>query len=205
VVTSQVRRPGSHSAYVRSPAGVRRPVGEWRIYRWWGYLPPESGLWRRFLAWLLGGWQQLLYLGQTGRQPIVRALEHAIDKSWCADALTLEIDPRVWRSEADVLAYEGAAIRRERPVHNVAHNGNNPGAVRVRRHLPAHVVRARLRWAGRLAVLVALWSGLWLAAGQVGVWPGWEGPRNAAVGAVLVVLAGWVVRVRRRPRRRRRW
>lgn len=98
---------------------------------------------------------------------------------------------------------ERAAIIAERPLHNVQHNGNNPGAVRVRRHLPRHVVRARLRWAARTCVWVALFAGLWLAGGDV--WQGWEGPRNAAVEATVAGGAlWWAVVYTRRPKRRRR-
>jgi hypothetical protein len=103
-----------------------------------------------------------------------------------------------------VLAVERAAIIRERPVHNHAHNGNNPGAVRRRRHLPMHVVRARIRFGLVACLWLALFAGFWLAAGEM--WPGWDGPRNSAVGATFVVVAlfgarTWL-RQPRRPRRR---
>lgn len=200
MTAQMVRRPGR--LYGARPASWA-PPGEWRLYRAWGDLPRESGMWRRFLAWLLGGWQQLLYLGITERTAVARWAEHAKDKQWAPDVACWERDPRVWHSEADVLAAERAAIIAERPVHNLQHNGNNPGAVRVRRHLPQHVVRARIRWAGRLCVWLALFAGLWLVAGDA--WSGWDGPRNAAVGATVGgVGLLWARHMSRRERHRRR-
>lgn len=183
------------------------PPGQWRLYRAWGDLPRESGWWRRFLAWLLGGWQQLLYIGITERTAIARWAEHMNTKRWAPDIACWERDPRVWHSEADVLAAERAAIIAERPVHNVVHNGNNPGAVRVRRHLPRHVVHTRIVWAARACLWTALLAGFWLAGADV--WHGWDAPRNAAIAAAAVLAAGHVAlaytrRPRRRTRRRRR-
>ncbi|MGS2615125.1 hypothetical protein ACVCAH_11460 [Micromonospora sp. LZ34] len=200
MVTSTVRRPGRR--YVSRPASWA-PLGQWRLYRAWGDLPRESGLRRRLASWLLGGWQQLLYIGITERTAVARWAEHCGDKRWAPDVACWERDPRVWASEADVLAAERAAIIAERPVHNVVHNGNNPGAVRIRRHLPAHVVRARIRWAARLCVGLALFAGFWLAGADV--WQGWDGPRNAVIGASIVMAAAAVARDRlSRPKRRRR-
>lgn len=208
-MASTVRGPGR----VGVPRPRQRPAswapeGEWRLYRAWGDLPRESGMWRRFLAWLLGGWQQLLYLGFTGRTAVARWAEHAADKSWARDVAVWERDPRVYYSEAEVRAAERERIIAERPVHNVEHNGNNPGAVRIRRHLPQHVVRARLRLAARAGLWLAVFAWLWIAG--AGVWPGWDAPRNAAVGASVVVVGvrvgRWLSggRSRRRPRRGRR-
>lgn len=200
MVQSTIRRPGSG---FRSRPASWAPPGEWRLYRAWGDLPRESGIWRRFVAWLLGGWQQLLYIGITSRTAVARWAEHCGEKSWAPDIAVWERDPKVWGTLADVRVAERAAIIGERPVHNVEHNGNNPGAVRIRRRLPQHVVRSRLRFAFLAAVWLALFSGLWLAAADV--WHGWDGPRNAAVGASLLAT---VVIFRRRlfasKRRRRR-
>lgn len=176
MVAAEVRRPGSHNAYVRHPAGVPRPSGEWRIYRWWGDLPPEAGWRAHLLDWLLGRRLRLLYLGETGRLPVVRALEHAYDKWWISDVRLLEVDRRVWRSEDEVLAYEAEAIRRERPVHNVAHNGNTPGRVRTRRYLPRAVLATRIR--------AAAWVALWLAGATSGWW--WGVDSGLPAGSVLM-------------------
>jgi hypothetical protein len=178
------------------------PEGEWRLYRAWGWLPPESGLWRRFLAWLLGGWQQLLYIGVTERTTIARWAEHMKDKDWAPQIACWERDETIYRSEAEVLAAETAAIWAERPVHNIAKNGNNPGAVHVRRRLHRHVVARRIR--------VALWTLLWLAVALgLGVWSASADTMSARDGLYVgvggatgfIVLVGWRFR---RPRRRRR-
>ncbi|MFF0822434.1 hypothetical protein ACFYUR_18890 [Micromonospora haikouensis] len=200
MTTSQIRRPGQR---VTSRPASWAPPDQWRLYRAWGDLPRESGLWSRAVCWLLGGWQQLLYIGVTRRTAVARWAEHLDGKTWAGDVACWERDPRVWATEADVLAVERAAIIAERPVHNVAHNGNNPGAVRVRRHLPRHVVRARLRWTARACLWLALFAGCWLAAADV--WHGWDAPRNSAVAAtVLGGLMWWGKAQSRRPKKRRR-
>jgi hypothetical protein len=200
VTLSQIRRPRHRT--VSRPASWA-PPGEWRLYRAWGDLPRESGWRRRLTSWLLGGWQQLLYIGITNRTAVARWAEHLDGKRWAPDVACWERDPRVWTTEADVLAVERAAIIAERPVHNVQHNGNNPGAVRMRRHLPRHVLRARLRMTSRACVWLAMFAGLWLVGGDV--WHGWDGPRNAAVGASILGGAMlWARSYTRRPKRRRR-
>ncbi|MFG1659105.1 hypothetical protein ACGFIY_21490 [Micromonospora chersina] len=179
------------------------PPGEWRLYRAWGELPRESGLRRRFLTWLLGGWQQLLYIGITERTAVARWAEHMNQKRWAANIACWERDPRVFYSEADVLAVERAAIIAERPVHNVQHNGNNPGAVRIRRHLPRHIVQARLQWAARLLLWLGLACGFWFVCGDV--WHGWDAPRNSGIAATITGALLWWARAQtRRTRRRRR-
>lgn len=198
--TSWVRQRGRR---ITSRPASWAPPGEWRLYRAWGDLPRESGWRRRLLAWLLGGWQQLLYIGITERTAVARWAEHLTQKRWARDIACWERDPRLWMSEADVLAAERAAIIAERPVHNVIHNGNNPGAVRIRRHLPAHVVRARLRLLARACLWTALFAGFWLAGADV--WHGWEAPRNAAIGAIIAAAALlWARAHFGRPTRRRR-
>ncbi|WP_047890840.1 hypothetical protein [Micromonospora sp. RV43] len=173
------------------------------MYRAWGDLPRESGWRRRFLAWMLGGWQWLLYIGITERTAVARWAEHLNEKTWAPDVACWERDPQVWHSEADVLDAERSAIIAERPVHNVAHNGNNPGAVRMRRHLPRHVVAARTRLLVRACVAVALFTVFWIAGDEV--WQGWDAPRNAAIAAAIVQASAFVALARaRQPRRRRR-
>ncbi|TDC25051.1 hypothetical protein E1211_31270, partial [Micromonospora sp. 15K316] len=140
-----------HRQVGRRPANWA-PPGEFRLYRAWGDLPPETGWRARLLGRLLGGWQYLLYIGVTERTAVARWAEHLDDKDWAPQVACWERDPRVWASREAVEAAERAAIIAERPVHNVQHN--RPGVARRRRHLPRHVVRARLRAAGWLL----LWS-----------------------------------------------
>lgn len=205
MVSTTVRQPGREHVF-RARRVAWAPEGEWRLYRAWGDLPRESGLRRRFLAWLLGGWQQLLYLGITGRTTVARWAEHAADKSWAPDVAVWERDPKVYFSEAEVRVAERNRIIAERPVHNVEHNGNNPGAVRIRRHLPQHVVRFRIRLAFHACLFAAVFAGLWIAGADV--WHGWDAPRNAAAGACVLPLLLVGRRVQRwwqrntRPRRR---
>lgn len=200
MTTSQIRRPGPRTT---SRPASWAPPDQWRLYRAWGDLPRLSGRWARFTTWLLGGWQQLLYIGVTGRTAVARWAEHMDGKRWAPDVACWERDEQVWATEDDVLVAERAAIIRERPVWNLQHNGNNPGAVRIRRHLPRHVVRARLRWAARALLWVALFAGCWLVGSHV--WHGWDAPRNAAVAATALGAAMWWGSAHtRRPRKRRR-
>lgn len=63
--------------------------------------------------------------------------------------------------------------------------------------------RRRVLAVARVCVWVALFAGFWFAG--TGVWPGWEGPRNAAVGASVVSAALLCGRAyTSRPKRRRR-
>lgn len=172
-------------------AALSPSAGEYRLYRFFGH----DGA--------------LLYIGVTGRAAWRRLIEHVADKPWADEMAGWEVDPRVWYSEADVLAVEKQTIHDECPRYNTAHNGNNPHRVvvaRPRREVrqPARrALRIRSGWWTRPAAWLAVWlllaAALWWAAR--GVWSGWDGPRNAAVGSV-VVLAG--VRYAARPKRRRR-
>jgi hypothetical protein len=160
------------------------------------------------VAWLLGNWQQLLYIGVTERTTVARWAEHAKEKWWAPDIACWERDERIYFSEAEVLAAETAAIWAERPVHNIAKNGNNPGAVHVRRRLERHVFARRLRFATWAAVWLLLTAAVWWLGRDV--WAGWDGPRNAAAVAsiphgvwVAVRLRRWWRGLGRRSRRRR--
>lgn len=65
---------------------------------------------------------RLLYIGQTGRMPLVRCIEHLIEQAWGGDVARWELDPQIFHSEAEVLAAEEAAIRAEKPLRNWIHN-----------------------------------------------------------------------------------
>jgi hypothetical protein len=140
-------------------------IEEWRLYRAWGDLPPESAWWLRLLARLFPWWQWLLYIGITERTDeraaVARWAEHLKDKDWSPDIATWERDPRIWRSEAAVREAERRAIKREHPFHNDLHNRGNPNAVRVRVRPPRHVVRTWLRTWPMLAAWAAIAYGLW--------------------------------------------
>lgn len=155
---------------------------------------------------------RLLYVGQTGRQPLVRLLEHVRDQPWHGQMARWEVDRRIWHTEGEVLEAEKATIRAECPVHNVAHNGvrhswARPGVWRQ----PPRAGRVAGRrpepsaWTLRLAGVVAVWLGVavavwWVVAGRVG---GGQAVELAVVVASLVV--GWPVAVWALRRARARW
>lgn len=101
---------------------------------------------------------RLLYVGITGRQTLERLLEHVRSKGWAPDMACWERDPRIWHTEAEVLAVEKATIVTERPVHNVAHNGNNPGRPAARQQSVRADPTATPR---RTASGPSLWSRFW--------------------------------------------
>jgi hypothetical protein len=169
---------------------------EWLLYRFWNH----AG--------------DLLYIGQTSRHGLARWFEHMRDQRWAHEVATIQSDPRVWYSEAEVLDAERDAIHAERPRYNIAHNGTNPHRVVVRHPLRVPTVR-RVGWwrrviPSRVTILVALWLTL---AGSVTVWL-WSSTEHSRhpvpaadatlvgimVASVLFLLA-WS---QRRPRRRRR-
>ena len=186
---------------VRAVPRVRQ---EWSLYRAWGVLPRESGWWARIVAWLLGDWQVLLYVGITSRAAVARWAEHLDGKRWAGDIVCWERDRQVFACEAAVRSAERDAIVRERPVHNIEHNGNNPGRAVLRRRLPRHVVARRRRWVRWVVVWLVVW--LLLVWRGAGVWSGRELVTTAAVGASLLLVGAWVLvsRPRRRGRGRRR-
>ena len=185
---------------VRAVPRVRQ---EWSLYRAWGVLPRESGWWARIVAWLLGDWQVLLYIGITSRAAVARWAEHLDGKRWAGDIVCWERDRQVFACEAAVRSAERDAIVRERPVHNIEHNGNNPGRAVLRRRLPRHVVARRRRWVRWVVVWLVVW--LLLVWRGAGVWSGRELVTTAAVGASLVLVGARVGRALvSRPRRRGR-
>lgn len=62
--------------------------------------------------------------------------------------------------------------------------------------------RRRVRAALLVAVWLALFAGFWWAGWDV--WPGWDGPRNSAIGASVVLAATSAARQWAKPKRRRR-
>lgn len=159
----------------------------------------------------------LLYEGITGRVPFKRLMEHVCEKPWAPEMARWELDPRVWMSEAEVLAAEKAAIIAERPRYNVAHNGNNP-VRRVARPVPYRQpptrnaagpgVAARLL-SSRRSWLVVAWIAaaitVWVAVDRVGVVLPTSWHLGVAAGLPLAVFLAvwrwWATRGRRRWRR----
>lgn len=185
--------------------------------------PPTVQMWRLYRFWDSDG--RLLYIGQTGRMPLIRALEHLIEQGWAGKIARWEVDPQPYYSEADVLAAEKAAIVAEMPVHNWEHNGGNPNRVWVPkvagyRHPGRRATvagsSARPGWKAVLlspwAHWLLAWTGLLLAA-WIGL--GWaadktghrltDGLRFEASAVVAAGATGWLWWRRRGRRIWRRW
>jgi hypothetical protein len=162
----------------------------------------------------------LLYVGITGRLPFRRLMEHVCDKPWAAQMARWEVDPRVFASEAEVLAAEKAAIIAERPRWNIAHNGNNPVRVTPMRPAPQRRPSApglppsaanrvlRSRWTWLVAAWIAASVGVWAAVDRVGLTLPIRWHLGVAVGVPPAVAVGvwrwWATRGRRKLRRLKR-
>lgn len=69
---------------------------------------------------LRNGQDALLYVGISA-SPLQRWLQHAADKDWWPEVASMSLE---WMdSHTEALAMEAHAIRTERPIHNVVHNG----------------------------------------------------------------------------------
>ena len=100
---------------IRSATGQR----ECRLYRFYGW-DPRTGYTTK----------TLIYVGETGRQPFERLMEHIDAQPWADTITSWEVDDEVFAGKPAVLAAETAAIRGERPLYNVKGNMANP--VRVK-------------------------------------------------------------------------
>lgn len=60
------------------------------------------------------------YIGETGRMPFTRFMEHLYDQPW-GDTIVghPHVDPRVFAGKAAVLAAEEAAVLAEKPLYNI--------------------------------------------------------------------------------------
>lgn len=114
-------------------------VRDCRLYRFYGWDPRTNYTTKT-----------LIYIGETGRQPLERLLEHIYDKPWADTITSWEVDDRVFAGKRQVLEAEAAAIRAERPLYNMRGNEDNedriipPVAIRQRRARDAE--RGRARW-----------------------------------------------------------
>jgi hypothetical protein len=103
----------------------RYEVRECRLYRFWVVHPVTGEV-------VLG------YVGETGRQPFERLLEHLGTQPWFDTVVRWEVDPQVYMGKAAVLQAEAAAILAERPLYNVV--GNEPNKKRI---IPPDAIRQR--------------------------------------------------------------
>ena len=165
--------------------------GSWVIEEgWW----TDAELSAREEWWIRNG--AVLVRGQKPQRPVYN------DKFNTGNPLRVEVgravEQRQIREPGWVKPANGAPVPRQRT------RGPGRDAVRAKRR------RSRLRWTRRriraavfAGVWVALFAGFWWAGWDV--WHGWDGPRNAAVGASLVLVAvGLLLPGKRRRRRRSR-
>lgn len=179
-----------------APPMVEPRLVPFSLYRFWG-AERRPGWWWAALDRIWPGlfWVDvLLYIGQTGRRPFRRLIEHVADQPWAHLMRCWETDPRVWLSEPDVLAAEKAAIRSERPRFNVQWNDGPRGS--ANRRGPRW--RARRRWRARLVASVAMWLILFGVAVHAS---GMDPLLLPAVSATA--LLGWFLFPRSRRARRR--
>jgi hypothetical protein len=165
--------------------------------------PPAVKVWRLYRFYDADG--VLLYIGQTGRMPLERLIEHLYEQGWAHEIARWEVDPRTWATEADVLAAEEAAIRVEKPCYNWQHNEGphrvwvpKVGSYRHPGRKPAPTPKLSPRWrrlrnwaaglaAGWLAATLLLW---WADAATAAVdMPGRTYPIAAAAFTALVPVS----------------
>lgn len=97
-------------------------------------LPPraelrECRLYRFYVTHPLTGQTVLGYIGETGRQPFERLLEHLATQPWFDTVVRWEIDPQPYWGKRAVLEAESAAIRAELPLYNVKCNEFNDARI----------------------------------------------------------------------------
>lgn len=72
------------------------------------------------------------YVGETGRRPFTRFLEHLYDQPFGDTIVGMpEVDPRVFPDKVAVLAAERATVERLRPLYNYEWNLDNPHRIPV--------------------------------------------------------------------------
>jgi hypothetical protein len=103
-------------------------------------------------AWMRGEFVKVLgYIGETGREPLERLLEHLNGarsdgpKPWGDLFAGVVLDGEVYGCKRDVLAAEEAAVIAERPLYNGEYNGRNPGRVSKQEQVRQRAERDRHR------------------------------------------------------------
>lgn len=185
----------------------------WYLYRVRGFVEPR------------------LYIGITSQSaPVARLEQHIGDlagnitgrtpreepKWWAKMAAGWDLDPKKYKTEADALAAEKAAIKRERPRCNDLHNRDNPNRWRSMADVPieqrpvedparpvARVAPTGPKfWTGQRAGIAAV-TVIWLTVFGAFDWA-MHNAGAAAVGTVVAFAVTWSKTGRRR-RRRRVW
>lgn len=110
----------------------------------------ECRLYRFYVTHPLTGRVVLGYVGETGRQPFERLLEHLATQPWFDTVVRWEVDPQVYYGKKAVLAAERSTIGAERPLYNVAGNERNrdrvPPPVAIRQRRARDAARGVQRW-----------------------------------------------------------
>lgn len=86
------------------------------LYRFWVRHPETGG-------------RALGYVGETGRLPFQRLMEHIYQQPWADTIVAWEVDPVTFSDKTSVLAAERRAIETELPLYNVDGNLANPGRI----------------------------------------------------------------------------
>ncbi len=73
--------------------------------------------------------RRLGYIGESGRMPLDRLLEHLRDQPWGDILAGTDVDNQRYGCKREVLAAEQAAVVMEKPLYNVEWNKGNPGRV----------------------------------------------------------------------------
>lgn len=143
------------------------------------------------------------YIGETGRMPIERLVEHLRARyPWGDTVVGWEVDDRSFADKAAVVAAERVAVQRERPLYNDEWNRGNPDRIgyaeQVRQRHERDAAAGRPLWqpgdrtrrlarAGRRRP-VAVRRGGWRVPRRV-----WRAVPAVVVWVGLAVLAGWVL------------
>lgn len=87
----------------------------------------ECALYRIMVVHPITGKIVLGYIGETGRMPWVRFMEHLYDQPW-GDTIVghPHVDPRVFSGKSEVLAAEEAAVLAEKPLYNDEYQRHAP-------------------------------------------------------------------------------
>lgn len=90
----------------------------------------ECALYRFWVRHPVTGKVVLGYIGETGRLPFVRLMEHVLAQPWADTIVRWEVDPTTYWGKPAVEAAEKTAIEQERPLYNVEHNMGNPDRIK---------------------------------------------------------------------------
>lgn len=169
--------------------------GSWTIEEgWW----TDAELSAREEWWIRNG--AVLTRGQKPQRPVYN-YEFNTDNPHRIEVWRA-VEHRQAREPRWVKPAKGSFVPRQRtygPPQNVA---------RVVRRRPQFRWTRRRKWAAQLAaVWLVLFAAFWWAGWDV--WPGWDGPRNAAIGTTVVMASAaaawqWASKLKRRRRRARR-